>query len=61
VNRHALEYGIVLFQLDAVGGVPLVLGGDVAGCSGLTRGFVLGTLQDNLYAVAFLCHDSNGK
>ena len=56
VNGHLPENGVVFLQLHALGRVLPVLGGDVAGSAGLTRGLMLGAFQDHLYAVPFLGH-----
>ena len=56
VNGDALEERVVLLALQAVGGVLLVLGGDVTGHACDTALFLLGTFEDDLNSIAFLCH-----
>ena len=59
VDGHFLQEGVVLLELEALRGVLLVLGGDIAAHAGDTAGFLLGALQDDLNACvfSFLCHD----
>ena len=58
VNGHTLEDGVVFLQLQTLGGVFTVLGGDIAGGAGHAAFFVFGAFEDYLHAVAlcFLCH-----
>lgn len=62
VYGYLAEYGIVLLKFQAIRGILTVLLGDVAAGSGLARGLVLGTFQDDEVAVTFrfLGH-GNGK
>ncbi len=53
---HPSQDGVEFFQLQPFGGVLLVLGGDVPGCTGLAGLLVLRTFQNNLDPVAFFCH-----
>ncbi len=59
VNGYTLQYGVVFFQLQTLGGVLAVLGGDVTGSAGHAAGFVFGALKYYLHAITFcfLCHD----
>lgn len=59
MHRHLLQDGVEFFQLQTLGGVLLVLGGDIARSAGLTTGLVLGALEDHLNAIAFFCHDDD--
>lgn len=56
VNGNPLEERIVLLTLQTIGGVFLVLGGDVTGHSRNAALFLFGALEDDLNSVAFLCH-----
>ena len=56
VDRHLAKDRVVLLQLDALRRVLTVLGRHVTGRAGHARFFVLGALEDDLYAVAFLRH-----
>ena len=60
VNGHAFQIRIVLLELQTLGGVLAVLGGDVAADAGNATALLLGTLEDHLYAIAFcfLCHNT---
>jgi hypothetical protein len=60
VEGYFLEVRVVLHTLQAVGGVLLVLGGDVTGHTGNTASLLLCALQDDLHPVSFLflCHSS---
>ena len=53
-----LEDGVVFLQLQTLGSVLAVLGGDIALRSGHSAGLVFGAFEDHLYAIAFsfLCH-----
>ena len=59
MNRHALEDGVVLLQLQTLGGILTILGGDVAACSGQTAFLMFGAFKDYLNAITFslLCHE----
>ena len=50
VKRHFLHYRIVLFQLDALGGILTVFGGDVSACAGQPCAFVFCAFQNHLFA-----------
>lgn len=52
-----LQNRVVLLELNALGGILPVLGGDIAAHAGLAGGLMLCALENYLYAVAFLCHD----
>ncbi len=56
MDRYLLEIRIVLLQLNAVGGVLAVFGGNVPGSAGDVGRLLLGALQNYLHPVAFLCH-----
>jgi len=56
VDRHLAQNRVVFLQLDAVGSVLAVLRRYVTRSSGHARFLVLGALEDDLYAVAFLRH-----
>lgn len=56
MNGHALQNRIVFLQLNSIGRIFAVLGGDVAARSGHAGCFVLGTLENNLNSIAFFCH-----
>ena len=56
MDRHLPQNRVVFLQLDAVGGVLAVLRRYVTGSAGHARFLVLGALEDDLYAVAFLRH-----
>ena len=56
VNRHLFKDGVVLLHFQTIGRILLVLRRDVTGSAGLTAGLVLGALEDDLNAIAFLCH-----
>lgn len=56
MNRHLLEDGVELFHFQTIGRILLVLRGDVTRSAGLTAGLVFGALEDDLNAIAFLCH-----
>jgi len=56
MNGYFFQCGIVLFQLDALGCILFVLGGDVSACTGEAGSFVLGTFENHLNPISFLCH-----
>jgi len=53
VNGHLAQDGVVLFQFEAIRGILPVLLRNVAASAGLTTGFVLGALQNDLVTIAF--------
>jgi hypothetical protein len=59
VNGHLTENRVVLFQFKPFRRILTVLLGYVPTGAGLTRGLVLGALEDDLVTVAFtlLCHN----
>jgi len=58
VNRYALQRGIELLQLNALGRILLVLGGNVARSARQAGAFVLRAFQNHLHAVdTFLSHE----
>ena len=57
MKRNFFQNRIVLLQLETLGSVLPVLGGNVAGSAGHATIFVLCALHDYLYAIAFLCHE----
>jgi hypothetical protein len=61
VYGNFFQYRIKLFQLQTLGGVLPVFGGNVAGSPGHATVFVLSAFHDYLYAIAFLCHMSFRK
>ena len=60
MNGDLLKDGVILFELETLGGVLAVFGGYVTRGSGHTACLVLGALEDYLYAItfSFLCHSS---
>lgn len=58
MKGNLLEIRVVFPALETLGGVLLVLGGDVAGHSRNTARFLLSAFQDDLDPVSFcfLCH-----
>jgi hypothetical protein len=56
MNGYLFEDSVVFLQLQTLGSVLLVLGGDVTGGAGHTAVLVLGALHYYLYPVAFLSH-----
>lgn len=61
MNSYFFQDRVVLLQLQALGVVLLVLDRNITAGAGLAAVFVLGALQDHLYAVTFLCHDESFK
>ena len=60
VNGYSLENGVVFLQLQAVGGILSVLGGNVTRSAGHTACLVLGAFKNHLYSItfSFLCHNT---
>jgi hypothetical protein len=56
MNSHLFQDGIILFHFKTIRRILFILRRDVTGSARLSTGFVLGTFEDNLNAVAFLCH-----
>lgn len=56
VKGDAFEERVVLAAFQTVGGVLLVLGGDVTRHAGYTALFLFGAFEDDLNSVAFLSH-----
>lgn len=56
VKSYPLEERIVLLALQTVGGVLLVLGGDVTRHAGYAALLLFGAFENDLHSVAFLCH-----
>lgn len=61
MKGYFFEYRIILFQLQTLGGIFPVFGGNVTRSSRNTTVFVFGTLHYYLNAVTFLCHISFEK
>ncbi len=55
---HFFQDGIELFEFQSFRIVLLVLNGYIPAGTGLSAGLVLGALQNNLNAIAFLRHDA---
>lgn len=53
MNGHATQDGIIFLQLQTVGSVLAVFGGDVARGSGKSALFHFGALEDDLHSIAF--------
>ena len=53
MNGYTLEDGVVFLQLQTLGGVLAVFGGDVARGSGKSALFHFGALEDDLHSIAF--------
>ena len=56
MNSHLAQHVVELLQLDALGRVLAVLGGDVARGARLPRVLMLSAFKDYLHPVAFLSH-----
>ena len=56
MKGNALEERIVLATLQTLGRILLVFGGDITGHTRNTALFLLSAFEDNLNAIAFLCH-----
>lgn len=56
MNSYFFQSRVVFFQLDALGGVLFIFGGNVAAGTGEAGCFVLGTFENHLNPVSFLCH-----
>jgi hypothetical protein len=56
VGCNLFEVWVELFELQTFGVVLLVLGSNVTAGARYTGSFLLGTFQDHLNAIPFLCH-----
>lgn len=56
MNGNFFQCWVVLLQFDALGCILFVLGSDVAAGTGEAGSFVLGTFENHLNPVSFLCH-----
>jgi hypothetical protein len=56
MNGYLPEYRVVLFKLQALGGILFIFGGNVAGSARHARSFMLGAFHDYLYPVSSFCH-----
>jgi hypothetical protein len=59
MDGHLFQDRVELLQLQPLWGILFVLGGNVSAYAGFTAMLVLRTFQDDLYSIAFFCHDSD--